>query len=58
MKLVVRAFAFTLVAVGAFASTHTTRSKTTVEPKANSQVVSSFVPVPTCMPTSGCGVIK
>jgi spermidine/putrescine-binding protein len=56
MKNIVRAFALTLVATGAFASSHTTQTSL------STVVVGNFsgYPVPTCPPdgTTSCGMYK
>ena len=55
MKLVLRALALALVAVGATASTHIARAD-----QAGLSAKASFMPVPTCPPdgTTDCGMCQ
>ncbi|MHB1021309.1 MAG: hypothetical protein ACYC46_01730 [Acidobacteriaceae bacterium] len=56
MKHIVRAFAIALVAVGAFASTHTDASAATA--KTQAVAMQSAYPIPTCPPdgSTTCGL--
>lgn len=58
MKTIVRVIVLSLVAAGAYASTHTNYSRPVATAQVHSQLAPNFMPMPGCTPTHGCGVIK